>query len=943
MITRLFRTRPRLDSKAPEDRRRAIEALSEQEALKVQAELARLAQEDDDPAVRRTAICQLHTEKVLRELLADSKQADQAVERIVELNTRGKCMGLSEEPVVLAAQLSTTSEPGTLAARLIEMGGHSLLIDALLGAPRERRETLLSLPQLGKTDLLQELERRSRDRDKKTNRFARARLDEVRKQVATATAVAEEVAERLSNLEKPGDDSALERERRSVLLGRVEQSLQELESLSRQLAATGAALPDLAALAERHRRLAQHSAGHSPKEQPQTRKPAGSSPAEATSPEIEPTPAPQADFDTLTAGFQGLDEALTTSTDFDALAAERQRLTDLWLAAADHTPPADSQHRVFEQVSHRFQLLAEANRRLQGTSFRTVDPGTVPDRIDTATDQGAWRAAAELESAVRTLQKTLDHINWPDWATVPEGLATQRTLLKTATARLESWQRSEAQTLTDLAESLEKLDALIESGELKTARSEAGRIRKGLKPIPERSARELNRHLARASARLSELSDWQTFATTPKREALLAAMTEIADNPLAPPDQASRIKSLRKEWNALGPLGRSDDHKLLDAFNEVAERAFEPCRAHFAEQADIRTANLAAREAICESLAGYLAATDWQHADFKAAERIMRTARDEWRAHHPVDRSAGKAVEDRFESLQADLHQHIKTEWDRNLQAKRQIVEEAKALLAGDQGIVDQVEGAKRLQQRWKSIGTTPRRPDQTLWREFRAACDAIFEKRDSVKQSEDAEIRANRQTAEQLLAEFRARLDEASDPIDPGTLREFQNQFAELPPLPDRLARALDREQSELVRAAQQVLRDQRAAAAVTRLENLKSQDAEVSALEQLQQAGETVAFTPPDPVFASRCQAGATPVASEALTRLVLEAEIAAGLESAETDLKISLQVEMMNAGRGREALEATPEDLTRRWCELGPKDESADPLRERLFTAITVLIGR
>ncbi len=940
MIARLFRTRPKLDSKAAEDRRSAIDALSAQEAQKAQEVLGRLAREDDDPGVRRAAVGRLSSEDALRPLLTDDSLADRAVERIIELNGDGACMALAEEPPVLAAQLSRAAEPSAHAERLMALGGHSLLIDALLGAPRERRESLLALPQLQTLTMLQELERRSRDRDKKTNRFARGRLDEIRKQTAAAAELTDELEERLESLEKTtAEASEHEQERRTVLLDRVAQSLTELEALNAGLAASGAEPKDLTSLSNRYDSLIKLQVA------PVEATPAATEPAESTAADPAPTPGqdPAGDFDELTASFQALDEALERSTDFATLAAERQRLTELWLASADQAPPEDGQHRVFEQVSHRFQLLAEANRQLETATFPALEPDSLAAAAEDAAASDQGRAAQNLESSLRKLEKTLAGIGWPSWAAVPDVLSEQRALVEVAAARLNDWKEGVARVTESLNQSLEQLEALIDAGELKSARAEAGRIRKALKPLPEKAATALNRQLARASARLGELSDWQTYATTPKREALLSAMTEIAETPLSPADQASRIKALRGEWNALGPVGRSDDHKLLDTFNEMAEKAFEPCRSHFAEQAEVRAANLAAREAICESLSQYLTATDWSSTDFKAAERIMRTARDEWRAHHPVDRSAGKALEARFEALQADLHQQIKAEWDRNLEAKRQIVQEAQALAASEQPIQEQVDGAKRLQQRWKTIGSTPRRPDQTLWRDFRAACDAIFEGRDSAKRSEDQEIQSNRGAAEQLLEAFRSRLDDAASPIEATALREFQSQYAELPALPERLARALDRERDGLVRTAEQQLRDQRAAAARARLENLKAQDAEVSALEQRQLAGETVDFEAPDSSFRGRCQPNAEPVATDVLTRLVIEAEIAAELESEESDLRMSLQVEMMNAGRGREALAATPEDLTDRWCELGPKEASADALRERFFAAISVLLGR
>lgn len=950
MISRLFRSKPRLDSKAADDRRSAIEALSEAEAQKCQADLGRLAREDSDPGVRGAAIGRLQDEQALAALLDDAELGDRVVARVLALNAAGSCLALADAPRVLAAGLPLAEEPGPLAARLIELGGHGLLIDALLGASREQREALLTLPQLKRVDVLQELERRSRDRDKRTNRFARAGLEEFREQTAARDRLMEALEERLSNLEKPSDDdSALERERRTVVLGRVEENLAELADLTARLAGLGADTPATAPLRQRYEQLQRLEAQAQARAATEAAAEAAAGPAadepqnaEGHAADKQPPAQGNTDFDTLTTGFQALDQAMTGNGDFEALAAQRQALTQRWLASADHAPPSAAQHAVFEAVSHRFAQLSDASGRLAESTFVEIDPSAVPEKLSLA-DGEAWRAVDATSRALNRLSKTLKHISWPDWAAVPEALATQQALAADVRARLDNWQQRVADTTSELGAALEALEALIDAGELKSAKAEAGRIRKQLKHMPERTVSSLNRQLTRASARLGELGDWQTFATTPKREALLADMSTIADSPLPPADQARRIKALREEWNNLGPIGRTDDHKLLDAFNEAAERAFEPCRSHFAAQAEVRAANLAAREAICDSLAQYLAATDWANADFKAAERIMRTAREEWRAHHPVDRSAGKALEARFEGLQADLHEQIKAEWDRNLESKRQIVAEAQALAASEAPVPEQVEGAKRLQQRWKAVGSTPRRPDQTLWRDFRAACDAIFEHRESVKRSEDAQIQADREAARQLLDDFRQRLDDAASATDPAALRDFQARFAELPALPERMARAFERERDELVRTAEQAVREQRMADARARLENLKGQDAEVAALEQRLLAGETLTFTAPDPLFADRCQPDGEPVPTETLTRLVIEAEIAAALDSPETELRMSLQVELMNAGRGREALAATPEALTKRWCELGPKDASADPLRDRFFLAIAELLRR
>ena len=110
------------------------------------------------------------------------------------------------------------------------------------------------------------------------------------------------------------------------------------------------------------------------------------------------------------------------------------------------------------------------------------------------------------------------------------------------------------------------------------------------------------------------------------------------------------------------------------------------------------------------------------------------------------------------------------------------------------------------------------------------------------------------------------------------------------------------------------------RAVAALQRM--IKSLDEQVTELEIRQQAGESIAFEAPDPIFAGRCAGDDATVPSEALTRLVIEAEIAAGLESIEGDLRMAIQVELMNTGRGREVLEADPEALTEGGVRSDPK---------------------
>jgi len=490
------------------------------------------------------------------------------------------------------------------------------------------------------------------------------------------------------------------------------------------------------------------------------------------------------------------------------------------------------------------------------------------------------------------------------------------------------------------------VDALLETGEGELAAGQVNAARQKLQEARQRLAaveadtpRRLSRRLNRLGASLAELRDWQTYVTSPKREALCEAVQALVDRPLPPPDQAERLKALRAEWRELGPVAQKADVELADRFNALAEQAFEPCRAYFAQQAEVRKANLAERERICAQLARYIVDTDWQRADMKAAEQILRAAREAWRHYSPVERSAGKTVEARFEGLQADLHGRLKAFWDRNGDAKQRLVTEAQALLADAGDLEGRIDRIKGLQQQWKAVGpTVPRTRDQALWQEFRTACDNLFAARASAKTAADAETRQLAGQCAAVLDDFEAELatltPEAASEAQARTLRE---RLDLLERLPAALRQPLVARRTELLGRHQALLRERSRAAQRNRLLELRDRDVAFSAAEQAHRHGG------PAPEAQERCfvprlgqQQDAVPL--DALRRLTLRAEQGAGIAAPPEDeaLRLEVQVERLRGGlQGTE--DESPLALAERWCGLGPKDESADALRTRFFAAL------
>lgn len=889
MLSKLFKRRrgsaASLDHDDCQQRLQALAELNEPTPEQLQ-QIAQLARQDADPDVRRAAIARCLDIQALAALLDDEPVADAAARRIIAIDADHEL----KHPRLLSAKLASGRLPDIETLQSVDP---EVLIDMLIASRGDAREELLGMPALQAQSVLVVLEKRSRNKDKTLNRLARDRLDTGKQLLSAYTTQYERSDELLNALDKHlnGDPIAAGyRDKHQQLCNRLDAAVAELTAAATKLEPMGITAEGIESLLQRVANVPQPTDLSAA--QPDTRNP----------------------FIALIDTARTLERDLREVANVDELLGRFTILNDEWLRAAEQSTPDDAAHSLYAKLARDCQQLAEASAQLKHipTPEHPALPDTPPEQVDAAAQY--WRQVAARTKWLKKARKSAAQLRWPAWAVEPPQLNQLREAISTDTGTLESIEAWAEARLKSLNTDTQQLSDLISAGETKAAQTLLANTRAALRALPGSRVEQLNRHLNQLAAKLGELKDWQVFATTPKREHLCSQMQQLADSPLPAADQAGRIKTLRKAWNELGTPGSAADRSLADQFNSLAEQAFEPCRLFYAEQAQQREDNRIAREAICEQLEAYLGSTDFSNTDIKSAEQILRTARSEWQRFHPVERKLGKPLETRFEKLQESLYGHIKAAWEINLAAKTAVVDAARELLVDTIPAAERVNTAKDLQQRWQRIGPTPRRPDQQLWQEFRKICDQIFTARDEEKQQVNQALEQDRQTATTLLNEFEAGL---AGPFDGAALRRFETDFAQLPALPDRVARALQQRYDALHSQAEKTLREQAVAKRAQGL--LDELDAEISA------------------------STGDSATAEfETLQRLTIEAEIAAGVESPaeDRDLRMTIQVELMNAGKGQQALAAKPKDLVNTWLAAGPKTTDHEALQRRFRESIAEL---
>lgn len=826
----------------------------------------------------------------IQTLLDHQSLGDLAAKRICKLLPIDSTHPANAHERVFQARLQTATAPdiAALSKRVTTPEQAAWLV---IRATGDTRDGLLTLPVLQGEAGLVTLEKISRGHDKSCNRLAREKLEtlrECRRQLTASVAALADVHDSaLRELKfdaKDIDGLIVQRKKLNQLHSRQEQLLEDIAKAQSDLQAAG---------------------------EPQTPYEPDNNPfasVDLSVPNNQDNPYPA-----LTDATTQLQQSLANRAEINGAqiieyTAQLTSTQDAWHQADALFPPSEAQQHAFENACRVTADLLQGWEQLIQIPWDTLGHPALSDDSSPKSITNWLKRARQAEQSV----------HWPNNLSIPAKLEQlRRNIAETETQQRDLAARQQALS-TELKNIVNTLQGFIDNGEFKRALGGLSKCRK----LQKQGAQGCEKALNHISAQLGELSDWQQFAASPKRDALLQAVQALVDTPLNPDSQRDQLKNLRSQWNALGPLPR-DQAELQRRFDDSADQAFTVCREHFAQQNKERKDNLRARRALCEQLQSYLDSTDWANADMKAAETIMRQARQEWRKYHPCDRKALKSVEKTFETLQDTLYSRVKQYWEANVNAKEALVRQAEALVEQDssEGIAN---GAKMLQAQWREIGSTPRGADQKLWRRFRGACDAIFARLDNERDSQRSE---QHQLTQALINDINSFEPERLAIADAESqLAELRNRTREL---------RLDAKHQNMLKTFERSLADKRTAAQhatqAKRLMDFRTWDEQVSEAEI---AGSSI--TSPHALFNARVAGTAE---SEDLIKLTMEAEIAADIPGPadEQSARMALQIDLMNRGRRNMQL-IENQELLERWCRCGPKTTDHDSLRQRFFAALT-----
>lgn len=590
-----------------------------------------------------------------------------------------------------------------------------------------------------------------------------------------------------------------------------------------------------------------------------------------------------------------------------------------------------------KELMHHLQI-ADALEKVCRRAERMLKDNKVVQRDTVKQLEQAWQAVEQIPSAqsfinpiVQRFHQAKDTLNKRRETQMIEREANQKKLNDTMSELEKALAEGLLHEAKPLAESAEQLLGQLE--------------------LDKSQYREIHNHLQEVNKQLRELDSWQRWGNAREREQLCELVEELINSEDHPENLARQIQNAQAEWQKLSHQDHSN--ALWHRFHKACQEAYKPCQAYFEEQASERRDNLSKREALCEELERLELETDWNTPpeDWRSLYQNIQAQRKAWFNLGPTDRKMRKRINERFEKALAALDKHLDQERQQNMSYRQGLLEEVQSLLeAEDLGAA--IKRVKLIQREWHITVPASRKDERQLWNRFHSACDAVFERQRN-------ERREHEQEQEQNLEAKNALCERLEQLAAGGALQDAQAQIYKAEEeweaiglVPKKALRGVEKRFEKARRSVgeaqvQHQLQQKRAqlddlqarAALCVQLERCTSEQYE-STLSGVQNAWEALGapeaskdLSKVQQRFAQACagpvnsSAGTMALVQAELEELCLRMELLAGIDSPPdyAAARMAYQVQRLSQAMGGGKVEQSPkreaEQVEKTWYATGP----------------------
>lgn len=193
---------------------------------------------------------------------------------------------------------------------------------------------------------------------------------------------------------------------------------------------------------------------------------------------------------------------------------------------------------------------------------------------------------------------------------------------------------------------------------------------------------------------------------------------------------ARKVNKLHKAWKKAGNLPQKDENEMWDLFKAATDKFNEVKSENIDLLREQEEKNLEKKFELIEK-----AKEEKDTDNFDRGHQIMQNLMSEWKKIGPVPRKKSskiwkqfKGAMDEFYDRRREAFKGERKDQKENLAKKEEILEKLNELGKHEDPALA-VQEAKKLQEEFKNIGYVPIKMKNKIWKQYREACDVIYDR----------------------------------------------------------------------------------------------------------------------------------------------------------------------------------------------------------------------
>ena len=207
------------------------------------------------------------------------------------------------------------------------------------------------------------------------------------------------------------------------------------------------------------------------------------------------------------------------------------------------------------------------------------------------------------------------------------------------------------------------------------------------------------------------------------------------------------LQDLHKIWKEdIGPVSRENREEIWKKFSELTKLMHDKRESFYESFRAVETENLEKKKNLIAQLEELAKEKVDSHQAWLNQIVKVEALRNQFFATGKVPSEVNEATWASFKTtvrdfnvLKNSFYKEIKKDQNDNLSKKQALVTKANELKESED-FVTTTAIMKQIQDEWKEIGHVPRKFSDSLWKEFKAACNHYFERLKDSKKEENAE-----------------------------------------------------------------------------------------------------------------------------------------------------------------------------------------------------------